>query len=35
VHLTPVPGNDAAGEALWKTFQQIGFALRDRSQEWK
>jgi lysophospholipase L1-like esterase len=35
VHLSPNPGNDAAGEALWKTFQQIGFALQDGSNEWK
>ena len=34
VHLTPGPGNDAAGEALWKTFQQVTFALRDPSDRW-
>ena len=34
VHLTPGPGNDAAGEALWKTFQQVTFALRDPSEGW-
>jgi lysophospholipase L1-like esterase len=34
VHLTPGPGNDAAGEALWKTFQQVTFALRDSSETW-
>jgi lysophospholipase L1-like esterase len=34
VHLTPGPGNDAAGEALWKTFQQVTFALRDLSDRW-
>jgi lysophospholipase L1-like esterase len=34
VHLTPGPGNDAAGEALWKTFQQVTFALRDSSAAW-
>ncbi len=35
VHLTPGPGNDAAGEALWRTFQQVIFALRDPSGAWK
>ncbi len=29
VHLTPQDGNDAAGEALWKTMQHVSFALRD------
>jgi hypothetical protein len=29
VHLTPGPGNEAAGAALRKTFDQISFALRD------
>jgi lysophospholipase L1-like esterase len=29
VHLRPQEGNDAAGEALWKTMQQVYFALRD------
>ena len=28
VHLSPNPGNDAAGEALWKTFQQIGLRCK-------
>jgi hypothetical protein len=35
VHLTPVRGNDAAGEALWKTIEQVYFALRDTSGTWK
>jgi hypothetical protein len=34
VHLKPVPGNDAAGEALHRTMQQVYFALRDTSGEW-
>ncbi len=34
VHLTPVLGNDVAGAALWKTMQQVYFALRDTSQRW-
>jgi hypothetical protein len=29
VHLRPREGNDAAGESLWKTMQQVYFALRD------
>jgi hypothetical protein len=29
-HLAPEPGNAAAGEALWKTIQQVYFALRDK-----
>ncbi len=29
VHLRPQDGNDAAGEALWKTMRQVSFALRD------
>ena len=29
VHLRPQDGNDDAGEALWKTMQQVYFALRD------
>jgi len=28
-HLVPDTGNDAAGEALWQTFEQIEWALRD------
>ena len=35
VHLTAGPGNDAAGDALWKTLQQIYFALRDQSASWR
>ncbi|MHC4403150.1 MAG: SGNH/GDSL hydrolase family protein [Planctomycetota bacterium] len=35
VHLTSGPGNDAAGEALQKTMEQIYFALRDQSNEWE
>ena len=34
VHLTPVTGNDVAGAALWKTMQQVYFALRDTSHQW-
>ena len=34
VHLTPNPGNNAAGAALWKTFNQIEFALRDPTSTW-
>jgi hypothetical protein len=34
VHLTPGPGNDAAGEALGKTMEQVYFALRDPSADW-
>ena len=29
VHLRPEEGNAAAGEALWKTMQQVYFAQRD------
>ncbi len=35
VHLTPGEGNDAAGAALWKTMQEIYFALRDTSGSWR
>jgi hypothetical protein len=35
VHLVPTTGNDAAGEALWRTFREIGFALRDTSGDWR
>jgi len=35
VHLKPGTGNDAAGEALHKTMQQVYFALRDTSGSWK
>ena len=34
VHLRPREGNDAAGEALRKTMQQVYFALRDSSAAW-
>jgi len=34
-HLKPVPGNDAAGEALFKTAQQVYWVLRDTSGTWK
>jgi len=34
-HLTPGPGNDAAGSALWKTMQQVFFALTDASGTFK
>jgi len=34
VHLKPTTGNDAAGEALHKTMQQVYFALRDTSGSW-
>jgi lysophospholipase L1-like esterase len=34
VHLTPGPGNDAAGRALLKTFRQVYWALRDKSDSW-
>ena len=34
VHLKPTTGNDAAGDALLKTVQQIYFALRDTSSSW-
>lgn len=34
VHLVPVAGNDAAGEALAKTMEQVYFALRDTSGTW-
>ena len=34
VHLKPTTGNDAAGEALHKTMQQVYFALRDTSAKW-
>ena len=35
VHLQPATGNDAAGSALWKTLQQVCFALRDSSGSWR
>ena len=34
VHLRPTTGNDAAGEALHRTTQQVYFAIRDTSGEW-
>jgi len=34
VHLRPTTGNDAAGAALYKTMQQVYFALRDTSGSW-
>ena len=34
VHLKSTTGNDAAGDALHKTIQQIYFALRDTSGSW-
>ncbi len=35
VHLKPGPGNDAAGEALLRTIQQVYWALRDTSGSWE
>jgi len=35
VHLVPESGNDAAGEALAKTIEQVYFSLRDSSADWK
>lgn len=35
VHLSSGPGNDAAGRALRKTFDQIYWALRDTSRPWR
>jgi len=34
VHLKPTTGNDAAGDALHKTVQQVYFVLRDTSGAW-
>jgi hypothetical protein len=34
VHLRSTTGNDAAGAALYKTTQQVYFALRDTSRTW-
>jgi hypothetical protein len=34
VHLVPGTGNDAAGEALLLTLEQVYFALRDKSDSW-
>jgi len=34
-HLKPTTGNDTAGEALYRTMQQVYFALRDTRGSWK